>query len=46
MGGEEVHTFALQMPSMTLLPAQLRTSWAKRMGSESSWRALVRLGTK
>ncbi len=30
-------TFALQRPSMTELPAQLRTSWAKSPGSESSW---------
>jgi len=29
-------TFALQRPNVTVLPAQLRTSWAKRAGSESS----------
>lgn len=29
-------TFALHRPSVTVLPAQLRTSWAKRLGSESS----------
>lgn len=28
--------FALQRPSVTVLPAQLRTSWANREGSESS----------
>jgi hypothetical protein len=31
------HTFALHSPSVTVLPAQLRTSWANRVASESSW---------
>lgn len=31
-------TFALQRPSVTVLPAQLRTSWPNSWGSESSYR--------
>jgi hypothetical protein len=30
-------TFALHRPSVTVPPAQLRTSWAKRVASESSY---------
>jgi hypothetical protein len=36
-GRKEGLTFALQSPSITELPAQLRTSCANRRGSESSY---------